>query len=210
MSLARVFCRATAGLAGRGRAARLSSERVFGRGHEKASHRRHRARQDRAGPASAGHRQERFVRACRGLEPARADGGRGARLPRSSRASGETPDLDAVAICTPPQARHRIARDALSAGKHVMLEKPPAATLSELADLKRLAEREGAGALDHLALAIQSTASTRRSGCSRASASRASSSSGRRTCANGIRARPGSFRPAASASSIPASMRCRS
>jgi D-galactose 1-dehydrogenase len=53
------------------------------------------------------------------------------------------PDLDAVAVCTPPQPRHGIARDALRAGKHVLLEKPPAATLSELFDLKRLAEAAG-------------------------------------------------------------------
>ena len=52
-------------------------------------------------------------------------------------------DLDAVAICTPPQVRHQIARDALEAGKHVLLEKPPAATLSELADLQRIAEHTG-------------------------------------------------------------------
>lgn len=52
----------------------------------------------------------------------------------------KTPQLDAVAVCTPPQARHAIARQALLAGKHVMLEKPPAATLSELSDLKRLAD----------------------------------------------------------------------
>jgi len=51
----------------------------------------------------------------------------------------EVTDLDAVAICTPPQVRHLIARDALEAGKHVLLEKPPAATLSELEDLRRLA-----------------------------------------------------------------------
>src|SRR5687768_16204840 len=49
------------------------------------------------------------------------------------------PDLDAVAICTPPLPRHAIARDCLRAGKHVLLEKPPTATLSELADLERLA-----------------------------------------------------------------------
>jgi D-galactose 1-dehydrogenase len=55
----------------------------------------------------------------------------------------DTPDLDAVAICTPPQARHASARDALEAGKHVMLEKPPTATLSELADLKPLADEKG-------------------------------------------------------------------
>ena len=54
-----------------------------------------------------------------------------------------TPDLDAVAICTPPQVRHAIARDALRAGVHVMLEKPPAATLSELADLEALAKAQG-------------------------------------------------------------------
>jgi Predicted dehydrogenases and related proteins len=51
----------------------------------------------------------------------------------------DVPDLDAVAICTPPQVRHAIARDALEAGKHVLLEKPPAATLSELEDLRRIA-----------------------------------------------------------------------
>lgn len=53
------------------------------------------------------------------------------------------PDLDAVAICTPPQPRHAIAREALNAGKHVLLEKPPAATLSELHDLTGIAERAG-------------------------------------------------------------------
>ena len=55
----------------------------------------------------------------------------------------KTPDLDAVAICTPPQARYAIARESIMAGKHVMLEKPPAATLSELSDLKRLAATKG-------------------------------------------------------------------
>ena len=50
---------------------------------------------------------------------------------------------EAVAICTPPQARHRAARHALACGKHVLLEKPPAATLTELEDLRRLAERAG-------------------------------------------------------------------
>jgi len=53
------------------------------------------------------------------------------------------PDLEAVAICTPPQVRYQIARDALLAGKSVLLEKPPAATLSELQDLKRIAEKAG-------------------------------------------------------------------
>ena len=52
------------------------------------------------------------------------------------------PDLDAVAICTPPLPRHAIALDCLKAGKHVLLEKPPTATLSELADLERVADRQ--------------------------------------------------------------------
>ena len=55
----------------------------------------------------------------------------------------KTPGLEAVAVCTPPQARHLIARAALEAGKHVMLEKPPAATRSELSDLQRLAAAKG-------------------------------------------------------------------
>ena len=51
--------------------------------------------------------------------------------------------LDAVAICTPPAARFAVARDALLAGKHVVLEKPPAATLGEAEALGRLAARQG-------------------------------------------------------------------
>ena len=51
--------------------------------------------------------------------------------------------LDAVAICTPPAARFAIARDALLAGKHVLLEKPPAATMGEAEALVQLAARCG-------------------------------------------------------------------
>jgi D-galactose 1-dehydrogenase len=52
------------------------------------------------------------------------------------------PDLDAVAVCTPPQVRYETSLAALAAGKHVMLEKPPAATLSELHELARSADAE--------------------------------------------------------------------
>lgn len=45
------------------------------------------------------------------------------------------PAIDAVALCTPPQVRSREARIALEAGKHVMLEKPPGATVSEIVPL---------------------------------------------------------------------------
>lgn len=50
------------------------------------------------------------------------------------------PDFDAVSICLPPQVRFDAAAAALSAGKHVLLEKPPGATLGEVAQLGRLAE----------------------------------------------------------------------
>lgn len=53
----------------------------------------------------------------------------------------DMPELDAVSLCTPPTVRHAQARQALMAGKHVMLEKPPGATLSEVEDLAQLAER---------------------------------------------------------------------
>ena len=52
-------------------------------------------------------------------------------------------EIAAIAICTPPQMRHRIARLALWAGKHVLLEKPPCATLNELDELKALARERG-------------------------------------------------------------------
>jgi D-galactose 1-dehydrogenase len=55
--------------------------------------------------------------------------------------SGMSGQLDAVALCTPPIVRHAIARDALDAGLHVLLEKPPTATLGEIAHLRSLAER---------------------------------------------------------------------
>jgi D-galactose 1-dehydrogenase len=45
------------------------------------------------------------------------------------------PELDAVAICTPPNARHAIARQVLDAGKHALLEKPTTTTTAELTDL---------------------------------------------------------------------------
>ena len=53
------------------------------------------------------------------------------------------PDIDAVALCTPPQVRHAQAAAALRAGKHVLLEKPPGATVSELAPLIAVARQSG-------------------------------------------------------------------
>jgi D-galactose 1-dehydrogenase len=53
------------------------------------------------------------------------------------------PEVGIVAVNTPPGARHAIARAALQAGKDVLLEKPPAATLTELADLEASAVANG-------------------------------------------------------------------
>ncbi|PLK23963.1 galactose 1-dehydrogenase [Porphyrobacter sp. TH134] len=41
-------------------------------------------------------------------------------------------EIDAVSLCTPPVGRHRIAAAARAQGWHVMLEKPPGATLGEV------------------------------------------------------------------------------
>ncbi len=64
---------------------------------------------------------------------ARADGAPSFRT--AAEAYAAVPDLDAVAICTPPGVRHALAREALDAGKHVMLEKPPAPTMAQMHDL---------------------------------------------------------------------------
>jgi len=52
-------------------------------------------------------------------------------------------EIDAVALCTPPQVRRAQAAAALKAGKHVLLEKPPGATVSELDPLIAAARQTG-------------------------------------------------------------------
>lgn len=53
------------------------------------------------------------------------------------------PDIEAVALCTPPQPRRAQAIAALAAGKHVLLEKPPGATTGELAPMLARAGESG-------------------------------------------------------------------
>jgi D-galactose 1-dehydrogenase len=55
----------------------------------------------------------------------------------------DVPELEAVSLCMPPQFRCDAARAALEAGKHVFLEKPPGATVSEVEHLKELAAAKG-------------------------------------------------------------------
>ena len=49
------------------------------------------------------------------------------------------PDLDAIAICTPPQLHYHAARLALERGRHVLMEKPPCASLAQLGHLQQVA-----------------------------------------------------------------------
>jgi D-galactose 1-dehydrogenase len=52
------------------------------------------------------------------------------------------PDVTAVALCTPPQVRYGIARQALLSGLHVLLEKPPGVTVSEVVSLAEIARQK--------------------------------------------------------------------
>ena len=49
------------------------------------------------------------------------------------------PDITVVSLCMPPVPRYPYAEAALKAGRHVMLEKPPGATLAEVHALTALA-----------------------------------------------------------------------
>lgn len=49
------------------------------------------------------------------------------------------PDIRVVSLCVPPAPRYAYAAQALAAGRHVMLEKPPGATLSECLALEDMA-----------------------------------------------------------------------
>ena len=53
------------------------------------------------------------------------------------------PTLEAVSLCQPPQSRFAAASAAIAAGKHVFLEKPPGATLSEVEMLRAAARDRG-------------------------------------------------------------------
>ncbi|SMY06682.1 Gfo/Idh/MocA family protein [Flavimaricola marinus] len=53
------------------------------------------------------------------------------------------PDVPVVSLCMPPVPRYAYAEAALLAGRHVMLEKPPGATLAEVHALQTLAAARG-------------------------------------------------------------------
>lgn len=53
------------------------------------------------------------------------------------------PDVEVVSLCLPPVPRFAAAAAAIRAGRHVMLEKPPGATLSECHALEDMARAAG-------------------------------------------------------------------
>jgi D-galactose 1-dehydrogenase len=53
------------------------------------------------------------------------------------------PEVGVISLCLPPVPRFAAAEAALLAGRHVMLEKPPGATLAEVHALQRLAADRG-------------------------------------------------------------------
>lgn len=53
------------------------------------------------------------------------------------------PDIEVVSLCVPPVPRYAYAAAALKADRHVMLEKPPGATLAECHALEAMARDAG-------------------------------------------------------------------
>jgi D-galactose 1-dehydrogenase len=53
------------------------------------------------------------------------------------------PDIKVVSLCTPPEVRFEMAKAAIAAGRHVLMEKPPATTLGEAEALSELAAKAG-------------------------------------------------------------------
>ncbi|HEX2256116.1 MAG TPA: Gfo/Idh/MocA family oxidoreductase [Afifellaceae bacterium] len=72
-------------------------------------------------------------------ELAAAHGGR----PLTWEAALADPQIEAVAVATPPISHFALAQEALLAGKHVLVEKPLALGLGEAEELVRLADSKG-------------------------------------------------------------------
>ncbi|KMK64997.1 Gfo/Idh/MocA family protein [Puniceibacterium sp. IMCC21224] len=53
------------------------------------------------------------------------------------------PDIPALSLCMPPVPRFAAAQAAISAGRHVMLEKPPGASVAEVLRLRTMADAAG-------------------------------------------------------------------
>jgi predicted dehydrogenase len=93
------------------------------------------------------------LRACADLEPVALWHPEVARLERACSAVGlpgapsfeallADPNVEAIALATPPGPRLELARQALLAGKHLLLEKPVTLCAEEAQELQRLALRQ--------------------------------------------------------------------
>jgi len=94
------------------------------------------------------------LRDCPLTEPVALWHPRPERLEAACRASGlpgssdfeallADPAIDALVLATPPEPRFELARAALQAGKHLLLEKPVALDAAAIEELQRLALRQG-------------------------------------------------------------------
>jgi predicted dehydrogenase len=85
--------------------------------------------------------------ACADLDPGRAGqlarGFEGCAATTDWREAVSRPGVDIVVVATPHNTLAEIARGAIEAGKHVLLEKPAARHVSELRPLPALAEKKG-------------------------------------------------------------------
>jgi predicted dehydrogenase len=59
------------------------------------------------------------------------------------RALLDDPKVDVVAVCTPPDTHAAMAQQALRAGKHVFVEKPPALSVEDCEVMERMASEAG-------------------------------------------------------------------
>jgi hypothetical protein len=94
------------------------------------------------------------LRACEGLEPVALWHPSPPRLAAACEATDlpgassyeallADPTVDALVLATPPEPRLPLARAALEAGKHLLLEKPVTLSAEDAADLQRLALQRG-------------------------------------------------------------------
>jgi D-galactose 1-dehydrogenase len=82
---------------------------------------------------------QRDFRVAAVADPARHDSESGIRTYRDHRELLAREDIHAVAVNTPPREHHQIVVEALRAGKHVLVEKPPALTVPECEDMIQVA-----------------------------------------------------------------------
>ena len=122
----------------------------------------------------------------------------------------ERPDVPVVSLCMPPVPRYAYAEAALKAGRHVMLEKPPGATVAEVQALAALAAAQGVTLLRHLAQPHGPRGGARHGLAGGQDRHPRPHHLARGCAANGTRGRTGCSNPAAWASSTPASTPSRS